>query len=272
MEKPHAHKEQLLEMQKLYQEYKSATDNKFPDENIETLRIAFYEICDNYDWMDYVVEENGCEKLLNIKDEILIPAIYEKLDGCCDKVNNRKNPVFALQNGKWGLVLPDGKGSPVGNFEFDKIENCDKFFVVCKSDKFGVIDAKGKSLVPCVMDEIILRPLYITTENNGRAWYDDCMLELRKDDKIGVLTLDGQYVKPSYDKILFDEIVETDEALGAVLNGKDGCVSIDGHLIPDENFDTYTDKLIYSKGRYSHKSSYNYELEVKMEYAKGKIF
>lgn len=100
MEKPHAHKEQLLKMQKLYAEYKSAVANKLPDEDVEASRIAFYDICDNYDWMDYVVEENGCEKLVNIKDEVLVPAKYERLGCCCGKVNDRKFPISAMSDGK----------------------------------------------------------------------------------------------------------------------------------------------------------------------------
>ena len=73
------------------------------------------------------------------------------------------------------------------------------------------------------------------------------------------------------DLLKFDYVLETDEALGAVLDGCDGCVSIDGKLVPDEEFEKYEDKLIYVKGRYSHRSSYNYELDVKMGYAEGKI-
>ena len=271
MEKPHAHMEQLLKMQKLYAEYKSAVANKLPDEDVEASRIAFYDICDNYDWMDYVVEENGCEKLVNIKDEVLVPAKYERLGCCCGKVNDRKFPISAMSDGKWGLVLPDGEGSVVLGFDYDEIESFDKFFVVSKSGRKGVADKKGRLLVPCNMDDVVFRPIFITNEDDGHSWYDDCMFELRNGDKVGVLTMDGQYVKPSYDEILFSEIIETDEALGAVLDGRDGCVSIDGKLIPDEDFEKYEDKLIYAKGRYSHRSSYNYELDVKMGYAEGKI-
>ncbi len=271
MEKQHAHKEQLCKMQKLYLEYKAAVANKLPDEDVEASRIAFYDICDNYDWMDYVVVENGCEKLLNIKDEVLVPAKYERLGCCCGKVNDRKIPVSAMSEGKWGLVLPDGNATVVLDFQYDEIESLDKFFVVSNSGKKGVADKKGRLLVPCIMDEVVFRPIYITNENNGHSWYDDCMFELHKDGKVGVLTMDGQYVKPSYDEILFSEIMETDEALGAVLDGCDGCVSIDGKLVPDEEFEKYEDKLIYVKGRYSHRSSYNYELDVKMGYAEGKI-
>ncbi len=271
MERPHAHKQQLLEMQKLYAEYASAVASKLPDEDVEAARIAFYEISDNYDWMDYVVEENGCDKLVNIKDEVLVPAIYERLSGCSGKINNAKSPVFACRNGLWGLVLPDGYGTPVGIFDYDSIEKYDCYFVTEKEGKYGVVDANGKVLVPCIMDEIVLRPIYITNEDDGHSWYDDCMLELRKDGKVGVLTMDGQYVGPSYDEILFSEVVETDEALGAVVDGKDGCVSADGRLVPDEDFEANVNKLIYTKGRYSHRASYNYELDVKLDYAKGKL-
>lgn len=271
MEKQHAHKEQLVELQKLYAEYKSAVANKLSDEEVESSRIAFYDICDNYDWMDYVVEEDGCAKLVNIKDEVLVPPKYECLGCCRGKVNDRKLPVSALNGGKWGLVMPDGKGSVVLDFIFDGIENYDKFFVVSKSGKKGIADKKGRLLVPCIMDEIAFRPIYITNEDDGHSWYDDCMFELRSGGKVGVLTLDGQYVKPSYDEILFSEVLETDEALGALLEGRDGCVSIDGRLVPDEDFEENEDKLIYVKGRYSHRSSYNYELDVKMGYAEGRI-
>ena len=271
MDKPHAHKQHLLEMKKLYAEYTSAVANRMPDEDVETARIAFYDICDNYDWMDYIVEENGCEKLMNIKDDVLVPPLYEHLSGCCGKINDKKTPIIAQKGSLWGLVLPDGNGTQIGSFEFDSIECRDKFFVVAKSGKFGVIDKNGKLLVPCIMEEIVMHPIFITHVDDGHSWYDDCMFELRNGGKVGVLTMDGQYVKPSYDKILFSEIVETDEALGAILDSKDGCVSIDGRLVPDEDFEANENKLIFSKGRYSHRASYNYELDVKMDYAKGKL-
>ena len=41
MEKPHAHKKQLLEMQKLYAEYNSAVANKLPDEDVELRELHF---------------------------------------------------------------------------------------------------------------------------------------------------------------------------------------------------------------------------------------
>ena len=271
MEKPHAHKDQLLKMQKLYVEYKSAVANKLPDEDVEASRIAFYDICDNYDWMDYVVEENGCDKLVNIKDEVLVPPIYESLGECCGRVNKKDFPVSAMRDGLWGLVLPDGKGTVVANFEFDTIERFDRMFAVSKSGRKGVVDRKGKILVPCIMDDVLFRTIFFVGDESNRSWYDDCMLELCQEGKSGVLTMDGVYVKPSYDEILFSEIMEADEALGAVLDGRDGCVSIDGNLVPDEDFEKYEDKLVYSKGRYSHRSSYNYELDVKMGYAEGKI-
>ena len=271
MEKPHAHKKQLLEMQKLYAEYNSAVANKLPDEDVEASRIAFYNVCDNYDWMDYVEEENGCEKLVNVKDEVLVPPKYEHLGCCVGKVNKPKFPVTAMLDGKWGLVLPDGKGTALCSFEYDEIQCFDKFFVVSKSGRKGVLDSKGRLLVPCDMDDVIFQPIYITRTDDGHSWYDDCMFELRCDGKSGVLTMDGQCVMPSYDEILFSEIVDTDEALGAIIDGRDGCVSIDGKLVPDEDFEKYEDKLVYSKGRYSHRSSYNYELDVKLGYAEGKI-
>jgi len=271
MEKPHAHKEQLYEMQKKYAEYKSAITNKLADEDVEAVRIAFYDICDSYDWMDYVVAENGFEKLVNIKDEVLVPPRYEHIGCCCGKVNLPTFPVSAMCDGKYGLVLPDGKGTVVLNFEYDEIERYDNFFVVLKSGKKGVADSNGRLLVPCIMDEVVFHPLYFNRENVEHCWYDDCMFELRCGDMVGVLTVDGQYVKPSYNEILFSEILEADEVLGAVLNGCDGCVSMDGRLVPDDEFEENVDKLIYTKDRYSHRSSYNYELDVRMGYAEGVI-
>ena len=271
MDKPHAHIEQLRELQRLYADYKSALSQKMADDVVEAARIAFYDICDNYDWMDYIVEDKGYESLMNVRDEVLVPPIYEKLSCCTPKVNNPKFPIAALCDGKWGLVLPDGNGTPVGKFDYDSIINQDTFFIVDKSGKKGVLDKTGNLLVPCIMDEIIFQPIYISGDATNRSWYDDCMFELRKDGKSGLLTMDRQYIKPAYDEILFSEIVDTDEALGAVVNGHDGCVSIDGSLVPDEDFEKYEDKIIYTKGRYSHRASYDYELDVKMGYAEGKI-
>ncbi|MCF0207519.1 MAG: hypothetical protein HUK15_08830, partial [Bacteroidales bacterium] len=187
MEKLHAHKEQLAELQKLYNEYKSAVSNKMSDEDIETYRIAFYSLCDNYDWMDYVVAEGDCEKLVNIKDEVIVPPIYERLDCCENMVNDKKTPVVAYKNGKCGLVLPDGKGTQVSDFDYDCIERADRFFIVGKRGKFGVLNAKGEVLVPCAMDKVEFHPIYLNNDSN-QAWYDDCMFEIFQNGKVGVLT------------------------------------------------------------------------------------
>ena len=270
MEKPHAHKSQLTEMQKLYAEYKSAMDNKLSDNEVDVSRIAFYDVCDKYDWMDYVVEDNGSEMLMNVRDEVLVPPIYQRLACCQGRVNSREFPIAAMSNGKWGLVMPDGCGTPVGKFDYDDIESVDRFFVVGKPEGKGVLDSRGRLLVPCIMDEIIFRPIFLAGDVE-HSWYDDCMFELCKGNRVGVLTMDGIYVKPSYDEILFSEIVDADEALGAVLDGVDGCVAVDGRLVPDEDFEANEDSLVYTKGRYSHRSSYDYELDVKMGYAEGRI-
>ena len=128
MEKPHAHKEQLAELQRLYADYRSSLAEKLADEVVELSRIAFYDVCDNYDWMDYVVEVDGCEKLMNVKDEVLVPPKYECLACCLAKVNNPNFPVAARSDGMWGLVMPDGYGTPIGKFEYDSVEIFDKFF------------------------------------------------------------------------------------------------------------------------------------------------
>ncbi|MCF0206394.1 MAG: hypothetical protein HUK15_03100, partial [Bacteroidales bacterium] len=86
-----------------------------------------------------------------------------------------------------------------------------------------------------------------------------------------VLTADEVFVKPAFDRILFDDIVEADEALGAVCGDADGCVAVDGSLIPDEDFERFESKIIFTKDRYHHRASYNYELDVKMNYAQGLI-
>jgi hypothetical protein len=85
--------------------------------------------------------------------------------------------------------------TPLYNFEYDEIRELfgsSKYFICCKKEGeekmlYGIIDKKGKELVPCKMN-------YIDFMFNGYAL-------LYADNKVGALSSDGKYIAPQFDEL-----------------------------------------------------------------------
>ena len=75
----------------------------------------------SYDWSDIVFEENGKKWLMNVKGDVVVPAIY---DDFSDLAPYYEYPmkVIAYLDGKAALVKRDGKGTPITEFEFTHVE------------------------------------------------------------------------------------------------------------------------------------------------------
>lgn len=91
-------------------------------------------------------EENGRVGLRSCEGENLVPAIYDDLLYNSDP----SQPLPARRANRWGLVLPDGKGTPITGFDFDNMffVNRLNLFRVFVDGKKNLLTLEGKLLFP----------------------------------------------------------------------------------------------------------------------------
>ena len=161
---------------------------------IGMLNNQMLQIMNLFDWSDQGYIVNGKSGLTDCFGEVMIPADYDETCFRADYFVPREKPIACKKGDKWGMVLPDGKGSVVTDFLYDNIILGDyysfmNFIIVALEDKYGFIDIKGKSLTPIELDEI-----YKPESNMGLV---------RKGEKFGFIYYNGDYIEPVYEEISF---------------------------------------------------------------------
>ena len=186
----------------LYREY----------EIINALTSQKTQILESYDWSDQEITANGKSGLTDCFGEILIPPEYDETWYRANYFVTREKPIACRRREKWGMVLPDGKGTVVTDFLYDNIFLGEyysfwNFIIVVREGKYGFIDIKGNSLTPIELDEI-----YQHQNNMGLV---------RKGEKYGIIYGNGDYIEPVYDEIRFSD---GDNRCHVKLNGQWGYI------------------------------------------------
>ncbi len=163
-------------------------------EMINVLKNQQSQIMDSYDWSDQELEVNGKFGLTDCFGEVLIPAEYEETWFRANYFVTREKPIACRKGEKWGMVLPDGKGTIVTEFRYDNLFLGEyysfwNFIIVVEDEKYGFIDIKGNSLSGIELDEI-----YQPGNRLG---------QVRKGDKYGFIYYNGDYFEPIYEEIRF---------------------------------------------------------------------
>ncbi len=166
-------------------------------EIINALNSQKSGIMESYDWSDQEIEANGKLGLADCFGEVLIPAEFDETWFRANYFVTREKPIACKKGDKWGMVLPDGKGTIVTDFLYDNIFLGEyysfwNFIIVAREGKYGFIDIKGNSLTPIELDEIY------QPENN--------MGQVRKGEKYGIIYGNGDYIEPVYDEIRFSDL------------------------------------------------------------------
>jgi hypothetical protein len=193
-----------------------------------TLRVGYIE---RYDWYDTIFEENGKYGTKDVTGKVILPAQYDGIGELCHQIYFGKLPRVAVLNGKCGLVLPDGSGKALTDFEFDSMSYMIilPYFKVKMGEKYGIIRKDGKIIVPCILDEVCL-PLghCVVFKANGKyglidSWCGDL------------------YVAPEYDNI---EIVDMEQPYTMTKDGVEGVINQRGEFLTLEESLDYEDYLI----------------------------
>jgi hypothetical protein len=198
---------------------------------VEKLHQENQFLSESYDWSDEIFEVNGKKGLKNVKGEVVIPAIY---DDIIDIIfyDETPRPIVAVENGKKGLVLRDGKGTPITKFEFHYISHIMhtySSYVVSKEEypEHCAIMVYNKVVTPYEIDKI----------------YEPCdgAIVVEKDGKCGLLSFEmgNVYIKPEYDG-LYDNGYGSDWIF--TKNGVEGRVTLDGKFVSNEEFETLSDE------------------------------
>lgn len=174
-----------------------------------------------YRFYNETFEVDGKVGLKDIAGNILVPAIYKEIGPLFHY--DLKDCLVGASNeeGKYALINPDGKGTPITPFVYDFVDSTPfmAFYPVIQNGKLGFVNGKGEMITPCELDHY-QEPFndIVTIDANG---------------KYGVLTLWGLYVKP-----IFDEIEDDDNEMVHVrLGDKWGFIDDNGEFIEEHEQD-----------------------------------
>jgi hypothetical protein len=212
-----------LDSLNLYREY----------EMLISLNNQKLHIMESYDWSDQEFVANGKSGLMDCFGEVLIPAGYDETWFRSNYFVTREKPIACRRGDKWGMVLPDGRGTQITEFLYDNVFLAEYYsfwnlVIVVLNGKYGFIDIRGHSLTPVDIDEI---------------WQPaNDMGQVRKGDKYGFIYFNGEYVEPVYDEIAFSE---TDRLYHVKFSGRWGYVDRTGNFVPAEERNAGSDHAFY---------------------------
>lgn len=200
------------------------------DKNYLRLLQEREDLIYEYDWFDEVFEENGKKGLRNIRDEVVVPAIYDGF-GMLHPYYLPMMLVGAMKDDKFGLVKRDGKGTPTTDFEFHYVEPI----------PFTLFNIAFKAEDLHHFAIIVLNKVFTPYELvNYYLPCDDHIILKGDNDKYGIIGLSSLiYISPEYDDIIDNGIGDD---FTFIKDGVKGRVTIDKRFISDEEYDNLSDE------------------------------
>ncbi|MDB5282135.1 MAG: repeat protein [Bacteroidota bacterium] len=124
----------------------------------------------------YVQTQTGYTGVLDINYNWVLDTIYKNLS-----YFDSKQSVFWVmdKDSTWGIADENGKIISREKYDYNGVFNDDRCIVV-KNNRIGLIDITGKTLLPCIYDQII-------PEVNGFYWYS-------KDSLWGLADFNGKKI------------------------------------------------------------------------------
>ena len=187
------------------------------------LSHEYRKLASDYDWRDEIFEENGKKGMKNIKGEVIVPAIYDDF-GTPENYYATTPYVCAYLDGKAGLVMRDGSGTPVTAFEFHHMER------IFDTDTYAVWKPDDLTHFALMNDGKTFTP-YELTKYGYRSPHTQF---LYTGDKVGVLAYGTTYVRPEYDRI--------DNYGNVVKDGIVGLVTNECRFVSDEELRNLSDE------------------------------
>ena len=161
--------------------------------------------------------ENGKMGVKLSNGEIVIPALYDEIAYTYDSFEADTRPYVAMKDGKYGLVLPDGKGTELTPFVYEIIASVPEIpnhFLYRKEEgnRFGIMAMDGREVTPCNLDSYSCdgQTVYFRSGEHHGLWQ----------------WVINELLEPIYDDI---EVLDIDEPTLFTLNGEKGYVKVEDH-------------------------------------------
>ncbi|WP_207511998.1 WG repeat-containing protein [Longitalea luteola] len=219
---------------------------------------------------DYaLVELNGKKGVISLAEKKTIPLEYEVLTRLRNGYSSTNTFFIAARAGRYGILGRDGKivlpfqysmittsgydlvvvtknnkkglltteGTPVLAVEYDDIVDADRYLMIKKDSKYGVVNRSGAFLLPVeyeAMSRMYMADSYSTSyllaTRNGKKGVVDAIsgkprIEFVYDDLIG------------YRKYSYSSTENFNNSIIAVRNGKYGMIEINGNVLLPFNYD-----------------------------------
>lgn len=202
-----------------------------------------------YDWYDHVVEVGSKAELRDVGDNVVVPAIYDDYillpQYMYDYFDKTIKVTIAFQHGLMGLVLKDGKGTPVTEFVYDMMDYLfdtgEQIWFLARragATKKMIIDSNGDIIIPEIIDAF----------SELTCWLD--YYRYKSNGKYGLMA--GESSGTNVIPPIYDEIYSKGwgDFIVFVQNGRQGYVTLEdegGHFfIPIEEYKN--DKYVFFDG------------------------
>lgn len=208
--------QELVQKQETLSEQLLAADDEELEAELAKVNHVLYNLVNEYDWQDAMFDnEEGLFGLKDVVGNVLISPQWDDIYPELSYQDHQHMPYTVCKEGKWGIMMADGKDKLLCDLEYDSIEvvgdqeyGYRDYFVICKDDKYGIMDFHGKELLPCTMDNI--------TPGFGQS-------VIEHEGKCGMVTYNGDVIMPEYDIIEFET---NDLMLPAQKDGKWGHLDV----------------------------------------------
>ena len=113
-----------------------------------------YYYYSNGDVFSFVFNKDGKQGIMDIKGEIILPAIYDEITHVEQSSENDSIYVYIKQNNLLGIIgISKNRQDRIVPFEYHKIKREKNNFIVYKDDCCGLYSCKGNILLSCIFEE-----------------------------------------------------------------------------------------------------------------------
>lgn len=161
-------------------------------ENGDTLSEEFRKLDNSFDWLPEMTGENGKYGIRLAYGEVIVPPVFDNLRM---PFFVRKGDLVSVEkDGKWGIIVADGKGTWEVRPRFDHVYHPDSLALVREGDHYGIYDIEKKEyFIPPECDAFDVNPLDLAF-TNGIAICE-------KDGKFGVAAYEGIYTGALFERV-----------------------------------------------------------------------
>lgn len=200
------------------------SDGLYGFKNLMTEKVLIQPEYEEIDltFSDFMIgRKNGQTGVINTKGEVVIPFEFQKIKTSSPNIKKRFPWLLAAKNGFWGLIDP--AGHTIEPFEWTEAMyyyQTDSLVLLSKPGLQRLLDRQGRTVVETHFDrwEIggrIDRTKHICARQNGKVglvdfqhkvvlpfefenlmWVEDKVVCIFKENRYGLVTLDGRLILP----------------------------------------------------------------------------